>query len=74
MAPVPGDVCQDGRTQISVINHAEMVLLEKNVRIHVVEIVWTIKPVIKLTGDAEPVLLDGRVIFVIKRVILDGTV
>lgn len=43
-----------------------MVLLEKNARIHVVEIVWTLKPVIKLTGDAEPVLLDGRVISVIK--------
>lgn len=43
-----------------------MVLLEKNARIHVVEIVWTIKPVIKLTGDAELVLLDGRVISVIK--------
>lgn len=28
MVPVPEDVCQDGRLQISVINHAEMVLLE----------------------------------------------
>lgn len=43
-----------------------MVLLEKNARIHVAEIVWTLKPVIKLTGDAEPVLLDGRVMSVIK--------
>lgn len=28
MAPVSVDVCQGGRTQISVINHAQMVLLE----------------------------------------------
>lgn len=28
MAPVPVDVCQDGRTQIRVIKHAQMVHLE----------------------------------------------
>lgn len=39
MAPVLEDVYQDGRTQISVINNAEMVLLEFDVRIRALKTV-----------------------------------
>lgn len=39
MAPVPVDVCQDGGMQISVINNAEMELLEFDVRIHALKTV-----------------------------------